>query len=94
MVESSDGTVLLPVGTALRQRWPVPSEVFIYKTRAAYESWTALGLTDENADEMVAVTVEPDCTSFVVSKPDAPSGAIVDEMIEAVMSNRRFALAA
>jgi hypothetical protein len=93
MVESGDGQTLLTVGEALRVRWPISGEVFIYKTRGAYASWTASGLTDENANEMVAITLEQDCIAFVVSDAAAPTSTMVDEMIEAVKENRWLALA-
>jgi hypothetical protein len=88
VVESGDATALLPIGEALRSKWQVPTEVFIYATRDAYESWTTSGLTPENADKMVSLTFEADWISFVVSDARAETGAMVNAMIEAVGANR------
>ena len=93
-VESGDGSFAAPVGKTFRVQWPVPSEAFIYESRAAYESWTGSGLTDENANKMVAFTIEADCISFVVNDEGGATAAIVRDMIESVRENRWLALAA
>lgn len=93
VVESGDGSIVVPVGQALRLQWPVPSEVFVYETHAAYESWTASGLTTENATHMVAITIENDCISFVVNAATGPTTSLVEEMIQALKENRWLALA-
>jgi len=89
VLESGDGETQMPIGEAIRHQTAMPSEVFLYKNRGAYESWTASGLTEENAEEMVAITAETDCLSFVLNDPAASTGSIVTEMIEAVRENRR-----
>jgi hypothetical protein len=93
-VETGDGSFAAPVGDTFRVQWPVPSEVFIYESRAAYESWTASGLTDDNARKMVALTLEADCISFVVNEEGGATAAIARDMIESVRENRWLALAA
>jgi hypothetical protein len=73
--------------------WPTPSEAFIYESHAAYESWTASGLTHANADKMLAVTLEHDCISFVVNDRLGTTAAIVGDMMDSVRENRWLALA-
>ena len=94
IVETSDGTSVITIATAITQRWSAPCEVFIYEHRASYESWTANGLTVENANEMIAVAVESDGMSFVVNDPNAPTVILVRELMDAVTQNRWLALAA
>jgi hypothetical protein len=94
IVESDDGTVVKKIGEALRLRWDAPCEFFIYENRAAYESWSAHGLTDGSANKIVTVMVEPDCISFVVGDDDGPTASIVRETVDALTKNRWFALAA
>jgi hypothetical protein len=93
-VESGDGTFAEPIGRAVRVRWSAPAEMFVYESPEAYASWTASGLTEENADKMVAVTLEADCISFVVNDEGGTTGAIVRDMVESVRENRWLALAA
>ncbi len=94
VVENGVGTVVAPIDAALRIRWSIPFEAFIYEDRAAYRSWTECGLTHENAHQMVSISVESDCISFVVSDLAAPSASIVDGMVEGVERNRWLARAA
>jgi len=90
VVENGGGNTCT-IGDAIRLRWILPTELFIYETRDAYESWTASGLTDENGDKLMALTLESDCISFVVSAQTAPSAQIVDVVIEAIkMNNQTF----
>jgi hypothetical protein len=94
VVEDGDGTIVVQIGDALRRPWDVPCEVFIYEDREAYESWTAHGLTEQNANTIVSVMVERDCISFVVGDSIGPTASIVAQTIYAVRNNRWLALAA
>lgn len=89
VVESGDGEFVLSIADALRRSWPIPSELFIYESDAAYKSWTASGLTDENADAMISVTLEDDGIAFVVDDAEAPTGAMLKDVMSAVSANRR-----
>lgn len=91
VVEDGAGNFVVVIDAALRMRWSIPSEAFIYENRAAYESWTACGLTHQNAHQMVSVSLESDCISFVVSDLAAPSASIVAGMVEGVEKNRWLA---
>jgi hypothetical protein len=72
----------------------VPCEVFIYEHRAAYDSWTASGLTEANAHQMISVALESDGIAFVVNDAEAPTVTLVGELMDAVKNNRWLALAA
>ena len=87
-VETGDGSFKANVGAAFRKAWAVPSELFIYEDFAAYDSWTAHGLTDDNATKMVAVTFDADCISFVVNDKGGPTAATVAAIIDAIRENR------
>ncbi len=89
-VVESDGGTVSKIGDALRLRWDAPCEFFIYEHRAAYESWAAHGLTDENANTIITVMVEPDCVSFVADVATGPAAAVVREALESLEKNRRF----
>ena len=92
-VESGDGTIAVGIGAALRTPWAIPCELFLYENRAAYASWTADGLTDQNADQLISVSVEEDCISFVVSGEKTPSHELAAAIIDALRRNRWLALA-
>ena len=87
-VESSDGSFAAPVEEALRRWWPIESEIFVYDSREAYESWTASGLTDENAEKMIAITVDAEYIAFVVSSERGATAAMARELMESVRYKR------
>jgi hypothetical protein len=62
---------------AIHRHWPIPCEMFIYKTMDTLKSWTESGLTELNANELLSVQVQKDGMFFVVnSKGSAPFSII------------------
>src|SRR4051812_40988117 len=83
VVEPADGTEVFKGGDDRTRLWTVPCELFVYDSRAAYESWTTDGLTDDNAARMISINAEADAISFVVDAPGSETGRHVSMLIEA-----------
>ena len=89
VVESGEGSRVAEGSDAAARGWSIPCEIFIYESRDAFASWTAHGLTDDNAAKMVAITVEPDAMSFVVNAEESETARLVSVVIEAVRELRK-----
>jgi hypothetical protein len=91
-VESGDGSLTSPAAEFLR-REDLPSEFYIYEDRAAFEHWSAEGLTDDNAARMISVTIDGQGISFVVNAPGGVTAQLVADVTFNIRENRqRFAV--
>lgn len=88
VLESADGDFVAALGAALNRHWTSPNEFFVYDHPDAYESWTEFGLTDENADRMISVTVEADGVFFVVHEQGSKTHALVEDLMRALQQHR------
>jgi hypothetical protein len=90
VVEVGGSDETMPIADAIKKPSSLTNEFFIYENWVAHESWTELGLTDENADQVISVIVEKDGISFVVDTPDSASGKIVEKMKERFEGARKI----
>jgi hypothetical protein len=88
VVENGDGDLVMPLKGAAGRTWRIPCELFVYADHTSYASWTELGLTDENAAEMIAITVTPDGIFFVVNEPRSASHLLATHLIDAIRNHR------
>ena len=72
--------------------WPLPriNELFVYRDQASFDSWKSEGLTDENAEAVVWISIQTDAISFVMNDRESPTGRVVQEVTEAITRNRRW----
>src|SRR4051794_17965669 len=84
VVELADGSAVLDGRDDALRTLSVPSEFFVYESKGSYDSWTARGLTQENAERMISVTVERDAISFVVNAADSETARQVSVLIRAI----------
>lgn len=83
-----EADVILPVENAIEHDWGLQEDLFLFENQAAYASWTAHGMTNDNEDQLIAVTFHRDVIIFVVSDADTPSYEVVQELMAAVRRTR------
>lgn len=88
VVEMDEDGRVLSIPEAYRLRWSIPCEFFLYENREALRQWTEHGRTDENAERMVYVIVQPDGIYFVVDAERSSSHALVLAIIDALNHHR------
>jgi hypothetical protein len=64
------------------------AEFFVYRSRAAFESWAKEGASEENSDTMIHVILGPESTTFVADRVGAETHRHAMRLLTEVLDRR------
>lgn len=80
----------VPLATAPKMRWPIPCELFIYKSSKAQEIANEEGITPRCKKDIICVYIHRDGIDFVVCAKNSATASLVKDIITAIKENQRL----